>query len=126
MLMKKTINEDSKELVQGYLSLQNSADKNLIKLDTIVFIAAVGLESVIHLNNGNKFTFSENIKSINEKLPVEKFLPINNKYVLNIAFINRYVHTNENYIVMHDGTKIPIPTKRNKRLEGILKMLYIF
>jgi DNA-binding LytR/AlgR family response regulator len=126
MLMNKIINEDDKELVLGFLPLQNSADKNLIKIDTIVFIAAVGLESEIHLNNGNKFTFSENIKTISEKLPMEKFLVINNKYIVNIAFVNRYVQTDENCIVMHDGTKIPIPTKRNKRLDDILKMLYFF
>lgn len=121
--MNKIVNEDDKEFVKGFLSLQNSADKNLIKLDTIVFIRAIGLKSEIHLNNGNTFTFSDNLKTISAKLPYEKFLTITNKYLLNIAFINRYVQTNENYIVMHDGTKISIPTKRNKRLNGILKML---
>ena len=126
MLVNKIVNENENELRQDFLVLQNAADKNFIKLDTIVFIKAIGLESEIHVNNGNKFIFSENVKKLSEKLPMEKFLGIANKYLLNIAFINRYVQTNENYIVMHDGTKISIQTKRSKRLDNILKMLYFF
>ena len=126
MLSNKKTKEEDKQLAQDFLILQNSADKNFIKLDTIVFIVAIGLECKIHINNGNKFTFFENLKTISNKLPKEKFLAINNKYILNIAFINRYVQTDEHYIVMHDGTKIPIPAKKNKQLDDILKILYFF
>ena len=126
MLMDKIVSENENELRQDFLVLQNAADKKFIKLDTIVFIKAIGLESEIHINSGNKFIFPENIKKVSEKLPVQKFLGIANKYLLNIAFVNRYVQNNENYIVMHDGTKISIPIKRSKRLDYILKMLYFF
>ncbi len=126
MLMNNETNRNDKELGQIYLTLHNTANNNFIKIDTIVFVEAAGLECVINLNNGNQFTFSETIKTITDKLPAEKFLVIANKYIVNIAFINRYVKTDKNFIVMHDGTKIPIPAKRNKQLDNILKMLHFF
>ncbi len=126
MLPTKKVKEHNEKSAQDFLFVPNSYNNSFIKLDTIVYVEAAGLESIIHLNNGNQFTFLETINSITKKLPLEKFLVITNKYALNIAFINRYVQTDKNYIVMHDGTKIPIPTKRNKRLDDILKMLYFF
>jgi two-component system, LytTR family, response regulator len=111
----------SKEIDENVLLLPNTVAKDYIKLDTIVRCEEQKDCSIIYLNNGNKHIVSKTLKSIAKKLPPHMFIKVQPLHIVNLAFINRYIEATEDYLIMHDGTKILLSNTYKKTIKNLLK-----
>jgi two-component system, LytTR family, response regulator len=119
----KKLNAIESENEQHYLSITDATNNSFIKQNTIVLIEAVGLTSILFLNNGNQHTINKTLNTIIKDLPQHIFLKINEAHIVNIAFVNRYVNETEKYLVMYDGTQVPIANNQTKAFKDLMKTL---
>lgn len=118
-------NEDA-ALEDNILVIPSLIRKDFIRIDTIVHCQASDAYCIIFLNNGNKHTICKTLKAVEKKLPAHKFIKTHQSHLVNIAFINRYITGEENFVVMHDGTHIPIARSQKKTFKALINMLQIF
>ncbi len=109
------------EINENFLLLENATGKDYLKFDTIVRCEQQKEVSIIFLNNGNKQIASEKLKSIAKKLPAHLFIKVHPLHIVNLAFVNRYIKNDEDFIVMHDGTQIQLSNSNKKVIKDLLK-----
>jgi two-component system, LytTR family, response regulator len=126
MLTNIILNNSNTEIDNNILVIPSLAGKDFIRLDTIVHCQASDAYCIIFLNNGNKHTICKTLKTIEKKLPAHKFIKTHQSHIVNIAFINRYITGEENFVVMHDGKHIPIARSQKKTFKALINMLQIF
>jgi two-component system, LytTR family, response regulator len=119
MLTNTIFNNSNAEIDNNILVIPSSVGKDFIRIDTIVHCQAADAYCIVFLNNGNKHTICKTLKTLSKKLPAHKFIRTHQSHIVNIAFVNRYITGEESYVVMHDGTHIPIARSQRKAL-GIL------
>jgi two-component system, LytTR family, response regulator len=126
-MLQRIINgSTNKEIDEHILTLFNTNGKDFIRIDTIVRCEMLEAECVIYLNNGNKHAVNKTLKGIIRYLPAHKFLKVHHLHIVNIDFINRYIKSSEDYLVMHDGTNIPISRTLKKVIKELMKAEQIF
>ncbi len=126
MLSTNIPNNEDAAIADNILIIPSLIGKDFIRIDTIVRCQASDAYCIIFLNNGNKHTICKTLKAIEKKLPEHKFIKTHQSHIVNIAFINRYITGEENLVVMHDGTHIPIARSQKKTFKALVNMLQIF
>jgi two-component system, LytTR family, response regulator len=120
MLHKMLNTIHSNEIDENTLILPNYEGNDYIRFDTIVRCEAEMDNCIICLNNGNKLVVSKSLKSIAKKLSAHMFVKVHPLHIVNLAFVNRYVIDTKDYLVMHDGTQIPISNSNKKVIKDLL------
>jgi two-component system, LytTR family, response regulator len=115
------ITKSSKEKDDHVLLLPNTVGKDYIRFDTIVRCEGQKGSCIIYLNNENKQMVCKTINFIEKKLPIHMFIKVQPLQIVNLSFINRYINDKDDYLVMHDGTKISISNSYRKLLNGLIK-----
>lgn len=116
------------------LDIQFQSDKQIIALSDSHGLHFFELQNIIRCRSANSYTefYIENRgDKIDEIVFVaskgfndfEKFLPIkspffrvHNQHLVNIAYINKYVKDDGNYLILNDKKGTNIPIARNRRL----------
>lgn len=89
-------------------------ENEIIFIDTkeVMYCKAKGSESSIHTMAGKILISSQPIGQLEEVLKNEDFFRIHNSFLVNLKYISKYVKGRGGIVVMQDGAKIEVATRR--------------
>jgi two-component system LytT family response regulator len=83
-----------------------------IPFSDIVYCEAQGNYTDFRLKTGLKITASRKLKDMEESLPQHLFFRIHHSYVVNLQYVKKYQRGRGGYVVLQDGTSIPVSSAR--------------
>lgn len=92
------------------------------KTNSIVYIKADGSYSVICQDNGKTTTISRKIKDFEDSLINDGFIRVHKSYLINLHHVAELHRDDSGYILMDDGTKIPLSPKNRESVIQKIKM----
>ena len=103
--------------------LKTSEHIHLINIGDIVRIVADGNYCTFFLNDGRKILVSRPIREY-EKLLIDKgFHRIHKTHIININKVNYFGKTEGGDVVMNDGSKVPVSSRKKEELLALLESL---
>lgn len=73
--------------------------------------------------NGKSLLISKTLKEYEELLSSQGFERIHQSHLINLAFLKSYIRKDGGYVVMADGSHLPISQRKKERLQEILKTI---
>jgi two-component system LytT family response regulator len=84
--------------------------------DSIIYLNGDQNYTHIHLVQGQKLTSSKNLKEFEDHLPPHQFFRIHKAYVINLAYVTKYIKGNGGEVVMSDGSSIDVSRQKKTEL----------
>ena len=101
--------------VEDFIQVKSDHDYKKIALSQIRWIEALG-DYVKIITNSERILVLSTLSSLEEQLPVDKFLRIHRSYIVNLKKVENFSSTS----VEVDGMNLPMSRKRKSRLEAKL------
>ena len=101
--------------VEDFIQVKSDHDYKNIALSQIRWIEALG-DYVKIITNSERILVLSTLSSIEEQLPVDKFLRIHRSYIVNLKKVENFSSTS----VEVEGMNLPMSRKRKSRLEAKL------
>lgn len=96
---------------------------HIIKLSDIVRLESSSNYTTFFLNNEKSLLASKTLKEFDNMLSGYNFNRIHKSHLVNMNFLKRYVQTDGGYLILEDGSKIPVANRKKEQLISILKNL---
>ncbi len=84
-----------------------------VNLDDIIYCKSDGNYTTVYLINDEKHLLSKIIKEVQEIINSTHFIRIHQSYLVNINFVKEYIKSDGYYLVLQNGTSIPV-SKANR------------
>lgn len=94
------------------IAIENLYGLDYVSLKEIIFLKAVANYTEFHFVDKNTIVASKTLKHYAEKLPNSLFVRIHHGYIINLHYLDKIHTTNEPCVVMHNGIKLPISTRK--------------
>lgn len=69
-----------------------------------------------HMADGHQYTVSKTLGDIQEVLEERNFLRVHRQYLVNLDHIKKYVRGEGNYLILSNGSNIPVARNQKERL----------
>lgn len=93
------------------------SDRTLfLNVSEILFCKSDGNYTEIYLRNGQKQVLSKKLKHFQELLKEKSFFRVHNSYLVNLRYIKEYFKNEGHYLVLEDGSSIPVSRSRKNEL----------
>lgn len=119
--LKKVLSSILPENNGGKISFPLSGKTIFVKAADIIYCKADGNYSNLFLNGDKKEMISKKLKEIEEMINNGGFYRVHNSYLVNLNYIKEYVKSDGHYLVLDDGTSIPVARTRKDRLLDLLQ-----
>lgn len=96
---------------------------HIIKLSDIVRLESSSNYTTFFLNNEKSLLASKTLKEFDNMLSGYNFNRIHKSHLVNMNFLKRYVQTDGGYLILEDGSKIPVANRKKEQLISILKSM---
>jgi len=110
-------NEDQK------IILSTSEGMHIIKVKNIIRCQADDYYTNFYLNDGRRIMISKTLKENEELLKDHNFIRPHRSHLINMAYIKRYVKSDGGYIVLSEGTKVPVSRRKKDVIVNFLQGL---
>ncbi len=102
-----------------------NTDKNLIivKIEDIVRCESDRNYTCFYLNNNEKIIVSKTLKIFEKQLEKYFFIRTHKSHLININYIKKYIKSNGGYVMLLDGSKIPVSIRKKYQILKLLKNL---
>lgn len=104
------------------LAIQTQSEINFIELTNIIYLESDKNYTTLHLENGSKVVASKNIGYYEDLLSSNGFYRIHSYYVVNISKINKFIKGKTGIIVLNNGVKLEVSSKRKEALFKLLNL----
>jgi two-component system LytT family response regulator len=103
--------------------LSTSEGMHFINVNNIIRCQADDYYTNFYLNDGRRIMISKTLKENEELLMDYNFLRPHRSHLVNIAYIKRYVKSDGGYIVLTDGSKIPVARRKKDIIINYLQQI---
>lgn len=117
--VKKIINSISKQNQPKRLALSLVGKTKYVNMVDILYCKSDGNYTEIYLKNNEKELLSKKLKEFEESTSSD-FFRVHNSYLVNINYIKEFVKSDGGYIVLNDGTHIPVSRSKKSELLEVL------
>lgn len=91
------------------IAVPNKNKIELVSISDIVYVAAEGSYTVLHLQNKESIMISKHLKPLEDMLaPYPQFVRVHRSYIVNKRFIAAYNRADNGYLEMQQGALIPV------------------
>jgi len=105
--------------------LHNADNLQLISITDIVRAEADSNYTRFTLSDGKHILVSRTIKEFDKLLSGSGMVRVHQSHLVNINFIDKYVRKDGAYLILKDGTKIPVsPNLKKQILEALTEQMY--
>ncbi len=91
-----------------------------VGINDIIYCKSDGNYCEIYFTDGKKEVLSKKIKDVEELINHDNFFRVHNSYLVNINFIKEFIKSDGQYLVMANGTSIPISRSKKSALLKVL------
>ena len=95
----------------------------IVNIDEIVYCQSDAGYTTFFMADGRKMLTSKYLKEYEELLPVNNFVRTHQSYIVNRRYIDRF-HKEDNYLVLRDGSKIPVSVRRKDVVRNYLTNIH--
>ncbi len=96
---------------------------HVIKLSDIIRLESSSNYTTFHLNNQKSLLASKTLKEFDNMLSGYNFQRIHKSHLVNMNYLKRYVQTDGGYLILEDGSKIPVANRKKEQLLNTLRNL---
>lgn len=93
---------------------------HVISVDDIVRCESDNYYTYFHFVDGRKLLVSKTLKENEELLSQYNFIRPHKSHLVNIKFIKSYIRHEGGYILMNDGTQIPVSRRKKDKIMDII------
>ncbi len=116
-------NINTAEKKEQQIILSTAEGIHIIKVKNIIRCQADDYYTNFFLNDGRRIMISKTLKEHEELLSEYNFIRPHRSHLVNIAYIKKYVKSDGGYIVLANGTKIPVSRRKKDVIHNYLKEL---
>lgn len=121
---KNLENSQEKQALPDDLShkivLSTSEMIHVIQVDDIIRCESDNYYTYFYFTDGRKLLVSKTLKENEELLNAYNFIRPHKSHLVNIKYIKSYIKQDGGYILMTDGTKIPVSRRKKDKIMEIL------
>jgi len=99
---------------KGKVALPTFTGYQLEKVNSILYCEADQNYTKIYMVNGEQILVSKPIRYLEEVLPIDTFFRIHKSHLVNLNFIKSYDRTEGYQVVLDNGAKLDVATRRNQ------------
>lgn len=92
--------------------LSTAEGMHIIQVKNIIRCQADDYYTNFYLNDGRRIMISKTLKENEELLDEHHFIRPHRSHLVNMAYVKRYVKSDGGYIVLSDGTQIPVSRRK--------------
>lgn len=107
-------NEQAKTTTKLALPTQNGLQ--FIRPDEILHCDSNGNYTWFHLKNNTKLLVSRQLGEYEKLLPVEQFVRIHDKHIINLQYLSEYQRGSGGEVLLENGTQLPVSARRKDDL----------
>lgn len=96
---------------------------HVIKISDIIRLESSSNYTTFHLHNEKSLLASKTLKEFDTMLTGYNFHRIHKSHLVNMNYLKRYVQTDGGYLILEDGSKIPVANRKKEQLLQTLKNL---
>jgi two-component system LytT family response regulator len=105
------------------ITISHMRGVKIIDQKDIVYLKADGNCTVIHFNDGTKYTDTRTLKSYNDLLNNKLFFRTHKSYLINLSYLKEYVTSDGTYAVLKNNVEVPVSRSKTKDFLAILKSI---
>ena len=68
--------------------------------------------ATVFLSDGSKKMISQPLKSLESAISSHVFVRVHNSHLVNINYISRYIKNDGGYLMLKDGSRVPVAKRR--------------
>lgn len=114
----ENLNTEPKKIV-----LHTFEGMHVVETSDIVRCQSDDCYTNFYLNSGKRIIVSKTLKEIEEQLSGKDFIRPHKSHLINIEYIKTVVRNDGGYIVMKDGTEIPISRRKKEMVMDVINKL---
>lgn len=103
--------------------IPTSDGMHVIKVGDIIRLESSSNYTTFHLNSQKSLLASKTLKEFDGMLSGYNFQRVHKSHLVNMNYLKRYVQTDGGYLVLEDGSKIPVANRKKEQLLSLLKNL---
>lgn len=103
--------------------IPTSDGMHVIRLSDIVRLESSSNYTTFFLNGQKNLLASKTLKEFDMMLEGYSFLRIHKSHLVNVNFLKKYVQTDGGYLILEDGSRIPVANRKKEQLMSLLKNL---
>ncbi|MEO0472431.1 MAG: LytTR family DNA-binding domain-containing protein [Bacteroidota bacterium] len=94
------------------LALNTLEKIHVVKLDDIFRCESSANYTIFHLRNGRQLLVTKTLKEFERMLEDHDYIRVHQSHLVNAAFISEFVKVDGGYIVMTDGSQVPVSSRK--------------
>lgn len=115
-------NLNEKEDKRDKIVLSTSEQTMVIPVDDIIRCESENYYTNFYLESGKKIVISKTLKEHEEQLSSYGFYRVHKSHLVNVKYIKSYTRTENGYLVMTDGSKVPVSRRKRDKIMSLLGM----
>jgi two-component system LytT family response regulator len=109
--------------IKKRIVLRTAEKLHLIPVTEIVRCEAERNYSMFYLQNGKKIIVSHPMKDYEEMLSEQGFFRVHKSHMVNLSLVNSYLKSDGGYVVLNDGTELPVSIRKRNQLMKLFENL---
>ncbi|WP_046756731.1 LytR/AlgR family response regulator transcription factor [Kordia jejudonensis] len=105
------------------IALSTSDGIHLYEIGNIIRCESQDNYTKFHIKDQPPVLISKTLKEYDELLSEHGFERIHQSHLINIAYLKAYIRSDGGYVVMQDGSNLPISQRKKERLKEILNTI---
>lgn len=121
--VKTFFNYYEKKTQNRRIVLKTSDAINIVDVSDIAFCRSESNYTTFHFTNGSKIMISKVLKEYEELLTEYGFFRPHHSFLVNLLFISKLDKSDGGFLILKDGTEVPVSLRRKKKLIQVLESL---
>jgi len=105
------------------LALNTLEKIHIAEIDNIVRCESNVNYTLFHFNEGKRLLVTKTLKEFDELLSDHGFIRIHQSHLVNGKFLKEYVKTDGGYLVLKDGSNVPVSTRKKQMVMEAIERL---
>lgn len=120
-ILKKSIEQPT--AIPERLSLSTLEKISVVEVKDIVRCESDNNNTIFHLDSGNRIFVTKTLKYYSDLLNGGGFLRTHQSHLINVKYIKEFIKSDGGYLVLKNGTSIPVSVRKRGEVLGELSRL---
>jgi two-component system LytT family response regulator len=103
--------------------IPTSEGMHVIRLSDIIRLESSSNYTTFFINGERNLLASKTLKEFDSMLEGYSFFRIHKSHLVNVNYLKKYVQTDGGYLILEDGSRIPVANRKKEPLMSLLKNL---